>query len=96
MFAGRATPDEVLEHVRNEGVTRQRESALFYAHFYIGLYHEVTGASEQARRHIELAATTHTSPYYMGDIARMHAGFLKAGNPQTPEKRKSGKAETGG
>ena len=29
-----------------------------------------------ARRHITMAAKTHTVPHYMGDVARMHARRL--------------------
>ena len=78
MFAGRATAQQVLEQAAT-APPAELESALFYAHLYIGLYHEALGQTEQARHHIHLAATTHTSRHYMGDIARMHAGLSIAG-----------------
>lgn len=77
MFAGRSTPEQVLEAARAAGGTRQSESALFYGYLYVGLYHEVTGQPEAARAAIDLAATEHTSPYYMGDVARVHAALLE-------------------
>ncbi|MEM1452349.1 MAG: tetratricopeptide repeat protein [Planctomycetota bacterium] len=72
MFAGRKTPDDVLA-AAGESRGAQSESALFYGHLYVGLYHEALGDAERARHHIEIAATEHTSPYYMGDVARVHA-----------------------
>lgn len=75
LFAGRATPQDVLD-VAARATPSQAESALFYGHLYVGLYYEATGAAEKARLHIELAAMTHTSANYMGDIARMHAELL--------------------
>lgn len=77
MFAGRATPKDVLakaEAAKPGG--RQSEPALFYAHLYIGLYHEAMGKHDLARKHLQLAATKHTSPYYMGDVARVHVKLL--------------------
>ena len=56
--------------------TRQSESALFYAHLYLGLYHEALGDKKKARAHIDVAAKKHTSPHYMGDVARLHARLL--------------------
>ena len=70
MYAGRATPDEVI------AAAGTSTDALFYAHLYVGLYHEALGEAEEARHHVEQAATTHSRPHYMGDIARMHARLL--------------------
>ncbi len=75
LLAGRATPQDVLDAAARAAPV-QAESALFYGHLYVGLYHEASGEAESARRHIELAATTHTSANYMGDIARMHSDLL--------------------
>lgn len=77
MFAGRATPARVEKEAESAADTSQSESALFYAHLYLGLYHEAMGQSVKARHHISLAAETHTSSRYMGDIARMHLTLLK-------------------
>jgi hypothetical protein len=48
----------------------------FYAHLYLGLYHEAMGASAKALHHLTLSAKTHTSRFYMGDLARMHVAML--------------------
>ncbi|MAB90074.1 MAG: hypothetical protein CMJ90_11515 [Planctomycetes bacterium] len=76
LFAGRATP-ETVEKVATGAPARQTESALFYAHLYLGLYHEALGNEPAARHHMGLAAEVHTSPHYMGDIARMHAAWMR-------------------
>ncbi len=75
LFAGRATPQDVLDTAMRTQ-PGLRESALFYGHLYIGLYHETQGDLEAARHHIELSATTHGASGYMGDIARVHAALL--------------------
>jgi len=77
MFAGRSTPGHVLEAARAASEPSQSESALFYAHLYVGLYNEVSGRPEAARVAIDVAATEHTSSYYMGDVARIHAALLE-------------------
>ncbi len=80
MFAGRSTPDDVLQEAESTGMPEhQAESARFYAHLYVGLYHEILGEADRARHHITMAAQTHTSTHYMGDLARMHAGMLGRG-----------------
>ncbi|MBL6757187.1 MAG: tetratricopeptide repeat protein [Planctomycetes bacterium] len=76
MFAGRSTPIHVLEAAKAADGTAQSESALFYAYLYVGLFNEVMGRPEEAKAAIEIAATEHTSPYYMGDVARVHAARL--------------------
>lgn len=76
MFAGRSTPIHVLEAAKAADGTAQSESALFYAYLYVGLFNEVLGRPEEAKAAIEIAATEHTSPYYMGDVARVHAARL--------------------
>ena len=76
MFAGRSTPIHVLEVAKAADGSAQSESALFYAYLYVGLFNEVMGRPEEARAAIEIAATEHTSPYYMGDVARVHAARL--------------------
>jgi len=76
MFAGRSTPIHVLEVAKAADGTAQSESALFYAYLYVGLYNEVLGRPEEAKAAIDIAATEHTSPYYMGDVARVHAARL--------------------
>lgn len=72
LFAGRSTPELVLERASSSG----QPDALFFAHLYLGLYHDVLGDEERARTHIDLATTTHGRSHYMGRVARVHAAVL--------------------
>ena len=51
---------------------------LFYAHLYLGLWHEAAGESEKAKEHI-LEAEKHKIGHYMWDVAHVHADRLRAG-----------------
>ena len=73
LFAGRATPREVLENATSS----PQADAVFFAHLYLGLYYDALGDTASARRHIDLAATTHGRSHYMGRVARVHASLLK-------------------
>lgn len=73
MFAGRSTPERVLEVAR---ASNQR-TAVFYGQLYVGLYHEARGDQPLAATHLRLAAGDPASDNYMGDIARMHAARMK-------------------
>jgi len=66
LFAGRSTPDKVIAAA---GTNR---SGLFYAHLYVGLFHEAHGDRSRAIEHIRRAATDYPSDHYMGDVARVH------------------------
>ena len=83
LFAGNATPDDVLAAARAaqppllapppEQLNRQ----LFYAHLYIGLYYEATGQAAKAKEHLTTAAEKHPVPDYMHGVAKVHVGLLK-------------------
>lgn len=66
LFAGRATCEDVLV------AAGENPGARFYAHLYLGLYHEALGDPAAARPHLEAAATTDGQDHYMGDVARVH------------------------
>ena len=78
MFAGRASPDEVLAAARaGSPPPAEQKRRLMYAHLYLGLYLETSGDADRAREHVRLAA----GPYamendYMSDVARVHAATL--------------------
>ncbi len=74
LFGGRATPDQVQRDAEATS-GQQAESAMFYCHLYLGLYYESLGNRKASRHHMLIAAEKHSSPYYMGDIARMHAAL---------------------
>jgi lipoprotein NlpI len=78
LFAGTAGPDDVLMAAKaGDPEPAQLKTCLFYAHLYIGLYHEASGAAEKAREHI-LLSEKYAGDDYMGDVARVHAAVLKA------------------
>jgi lipoprotein NlpI len=74
LYQGKATPDDVLAAANaGEPAEAEQNTRLFYAHLYIGLYHEAAGDTAEAKKHIELAAHKHRIGHYMGDVARIHA-----------------------
>jgi lipoprotein NlpI len=78
MFAGKATPGDVLKAAEAGTPTdAERRSRRFYAHLYLGLYHEAAGEADKAREHILLAAEKYAGNDYMGDVARVHAALKK-------------------
>lgn len=78
MFAGRMTPEDVLDRARNTKTKtepeNQRELQLYYAHLYTGLYHEMLGKPEAARAALEKAAKNNPlgKTNFMGQVARVH------------------------
>lgn len=73
LFAGQGSADDVLaEATRGDPPEAQRNSQLFYAHLYLGLYYESTGDAKRSREHIDKAAGEYVSDHYMGDVARVH------------------------
>jgi len=71
LYQGKKTPEEVLAAAKNDN------QALFYAHLYIGLWHEVAGRAAEAKTHI-LEAEKHKIAHYMWDVAHVHADRLRA------------------
>jgi lipoprotein NlpI len=73
LFAGRATPDDVLAAVRKGNPQgAELQSRLFYAHLYLGLYFDASGDTKKALEHLKAAAEDHGIGGYMGDVARVH------------------------
>ena len=74
LYAGKGTPQEVLAAAKaGKPGEAELKDRLFYAHLYIGLWHEAAGEAEVARKHIALAAKDYAQDHYMGDVARVHA-----------------------
>lgn len=77
LFAGEATPDDVLAAARAGSPTPdQLNTRLFYAHLYLGLYHEVAGDARLAKMHLNTAATEHKIGHYMWNVADVHVRRL--------------------
>lgn len=81
LFRGQAQPQDVLRAAEQEGLLReQRTQRLFYAHLYLGLWHEAAGRDAEARQHLFEADKLRIA-HYMWDIAHMHAQRLRAAQP---------------
>jgi lipoprotein NlpI len=73
VFQNQGTPDAVLQAANRPAptptiATRQR----FYAHLYLGLFADVNGQHQDAKRHLTLAVNNHRIDHYMWDVARFH------------------------
>lgn len=78
LFKGEGTIDDVMRAAQaGDSDPEARNRQLFYAHLYLGLYHEALGDETQARRHLVLAAERYPVKHYMGDVARVHADRLR-------------------
>lgn len=73
LYSGEGTEDDVLRATLiGKPNPEQLNAALFYAHLYIGLYHEAKGDKDKAFENLKIAATKHAPNHYMGDVARVH------------------------
>jgi lipoprotein NlpI len=77
MFKGKLQPRDVLA-AANAGQRSddQRKPMLFYAHLYLGIYHDVLGETKKAKEHLALAAGKYKIGHYMGEVARVHHEVL--------------------
>lgn len=73
MYRGESTPTKVLAvaEAGNPGAS-ELNARLFYAHLYIGLFHEAAGNRTAALDHIRKAAKDFAANHYMWDVARVH------------------------
>jgi lipoprotein NlpI len=74
LLQGKLEPADVLKAAQADG----KKEALFYAHLYLGLYHDVKGDKKKALEHLELAAGKYHLGDYMHEVARVHRDWLKA------------------
>ena len=84
LFAGRATPEEVLAAAGAGAPTPEQLNArLFYAHLYLGLYAEAQGDTTAAKEHLTTAAREHKIGHYMWNVADVHAKRLHAAEAES-------------
>jgi lipoprotein NlpI len=77
LYQGKLKPDDVLAAANADPPNRElHNQRLFYAHLYIGLWHEAAGNAEEAKNHI-LEAEKHKIGHYMWDVAHVHADRLR-------------------
>ncbi len=73
LFAGKLTSDDVLAAARaGQPAPAELNQRLFYAHLYLGLYHDVQSDASKAREHLIKAVQDHKIGHYMWDVARIH------------------------
>jgi lipoprotein NlpI len=78
LYAGKAQADDVLAAAQaGSPSAEQLNSRLFYAHLYLGLFHEAAGDTARAKEHLTTAAEKHTIGHYMWNVADVHARRLK-------------------
>lgn len=78
LYAGKLKVEDVLAAAKSgepgkEPLNRQ----LFYAHLYVGIYHELEGNKKAALAHLQKAADEHRIGHYMWDVARVHRDLLR-------------------
>jgi len=78
LFSGKAKPDDVLSAAKAGNASlEQRTERLFYAHLYLGLYHDAAGDKQLALEHLSRAANDYKIGHYMWDIALVHRDLLR-------------------
>lgn len=86
LYRGKFKPADVLAAAEAGEPTKEAlNQRLFYAHLYIGLWHEAAGEKDLAKKHI-LEAEKHKIGHYMWDVAHVHADLLRT--PAKEEKKK--------
>ncbi len=85
LFAGKCTPQDVLAAAGAAPAQTPSGEPIFYAHLYLGIYYEALGDDKKAREYILKAAERSKANGYMGDVARVHAGILRALRPRRPQ-----------
>lgn len=78
LFAGTATPAEVLSAAQAVGDPARRGEAVFYAHYYLALYHGAEGRKDLEIRHAAEASRLGADYGIMGELAKVHADWLAA------------------
>ena len=78
LFAGKLQPDAVMAAARaNEPAAEKLKQQLFYAHLYVGIFHDLEGRAEEALLHLNKAVNDYRIGHYMWDVARVHADRLR-------------------
>ena len=73
LFAGKGSDESVLAAAKaGEPPPDELRGRLFYAHLYLGLYHEALENPKLAKEHLAKAALDYAMDHYMGDVARVH------------------------
>ena len=77
LYKGDLKPEDVLTAANaGKASATQRNSQLFYAHLYVGIYFDLVGDKKKAFDHVNKAAEEHRIGHYMWDVARVHRDIL--------------------
>jgi lipoprotein NlpI len=77
LFKGDLKLDDVLAACKQGSPgPAQLSQRLFYAHLYVGIYHDLLGDKKAALQHLRKAADEHRIGHYMWDVARIHRDLL--------------------
>lgn len=77
LYRGKLKPEDLLAAAKaGEPSKESLNTRLFYAHLYIGLWHEAAGRAADAKAHL-LKAEEHKIGHYMWDVAHVHAERLR-------------------
>ena len=77
LYKGDLKPEDVLAAANAGKVGEsQRNSQLFYAHLYVGIYYDLVNDKKKAFEHLNKAAEEHRIGHYMWDVARIHRDLL--------------------
>ena len=87
LFAGKATPQDVLAAAQAAPDQTRSGEPMFYANLYLGIYFEAIGENKKAREYILKAAERSKQNGYMGDVARVHADILRRRKAKTANER---------
>lgn len=78
LYQGKLSPTDVLKAAESDEPNQEMLNIRqFYAHLYIGLWHEAAGEDDLAKKHI-FQAEEHKIGHYMWDVAHVHAQRLRA------------------
>jgi lipoprotein NlpI len=84
LYKGDLQVDDVLAAAKAGKVdAAQRNSQLFYAHLYVGIYFDLLGEKKKALEHLNKATDDHRIGHYMWDVARVHRDLLAAEGKKT-------------
>ncbi len=78
LYAGKLKVDDVMAAAKAGAPSKDLlNRQLFYAHLYVGIYHELEGSKKLALEHLQKAAAEHRIGHYMWDVARVHRDLLR-------------------
>jgi lipoprotein NlpI len=76
LFRASATPADVLNAAQTASDRQSERDQTFYAHLYLGLYHDARGQHDKAEHHLKRAVELREN-HYMWEVARIHWQHFK-------------------